>query len=86
MTTTRGLVINLHDANEMREEDRIQEPVLHLPDGSPVFEVWYWHEPMHRWFVLTKNHEDARWAQANCVAYSSPEMLRSKLATLGSNG
>lgn len=38
-----------------RQEEREQPPVIWL-DGDPVFEVWFWHSRLRRWFVLSKSY------------------------------
>lgn len=50
-----GLICNVVDERFDRWEDRQQEPCFHLEDGTPVFEVWYWHKSLRRWFCMTQH-------------------------------
>lgn len=36
-----------------REEARLQIPVFWLDDGHPVYEVWFWHATVRRWFCMS---------------------------------
>jgi len=51
-----GWIINLWDDSQTREVTREQPPVIYLPDGGePVFEVWFWHAQVFRWFVMSRS-------------------------------
>lgn len=54
----KGLVINVANPEGDREVERSQEPCVVLDDGTPVFEVWYWHCDLKRWFVMTNEPGD----------------------------
>jgi hypothetical protein len=47
-----GLIVNTSNAAHNRWEDRDQQPCFYLDDGTPVFEVWYWHKMLKRWFCM----------------------------------
>lgn len=52
----RGLVVNVADPQHDRwvTRDVMREPpVYRLKDGTPVFEVWFWHDRLRRWFVMS---------------------------------
>ena len=84
----RGWIINLHseDPSATREEDHDQEPVIYLPEtGEPVFEVWFWHSTIERWFVMSMN-VDAEMMRQGVVYFHPdeiPDSLRAKMAGLG---
>ena len=33
---------------------------MHLEDGDPVFEVWFWHQGLQRWFVMATQADPLR--------------------------
>lgn len=47
-----GSIINA-TGRELLEVDRQQQPLFCLHDGSPVFEVWFYHRRSGMWFVMT---------------------------------
>ena len=86
--TMRGWIINLHstDPAQTREEERDQEPAIYLPgSGEPVFEVWFWHAQLARWFVMSKRADPLM--QAKGVVYFDPDevadSLRERIRSLG---
>ena len=40
---------------QTRQEFRQQPPVFYL-DADAVFEVWFWHSELRRWFVMSKSY------------------------------
>jgi hypothetical protein len=47
-----GSIINA-TGYEILDVDRAQQPLFCLHDGSPVFEIWFYHRRSTMWFVLT---------------------------------
>lgn len=48
-----GLIINVSKPNHDTWVERNQPPALVLEDGTPIFEVWFYHWTLHRWFVMS---------------------------------
>jgi len=46
-----------------RIEERAQLPVFYLDTGEAVFEVWFWHYPLRKWFCMSA------WADPQMVAH-----------------
>lgn len=51
----KGWIFNYSDADSRysQEVDREQPPVFYTPEGSAVFEVWFWHAQTRRWFAMS---------------------------------
>jgi len=79
-----GLICNVADARWDRWEDRTQEPCFILDDGIPVYEVWFWHTLLKRWFCMTNNPDPSLYAQGVvcfCPA-DVPDRLREQMLSL----
>lgn len=83
-----GLVLNVHDDRlpdgspwRTRFEVRHQPPAFVLDDGFPVYEVWFWHEELRRWFVMSRVY-DARLAAAGVVFFYGIEQLKAWISYL----
>ena len=83
-----GLILNIEDDRlapdspiRTREEDRHQIPVFVLEDGYPVFEVWFWHADLARWFIMTRVYSEAL-AGAGAVLFFGVEQLKAWIAHL----
>jgi hypothetical protein len=76
-----GLIVNMNDPTWDRWEFRDQEPCFEI-DGEPVFEVWYWHEGLKRWFVMSHASDPVMMAQGVVYFRPSevPEQLRERIA------
>jgi len=48
-----GLIINVSNSAYDMWVERDQPPAFVLEDGIPVFEVWFYHKTLHRWFVMS---------------------------------
>ena len=68
MSTMRGLIVNVADEKHDKWVDSPLQPCFYLPDGTPVFEVWFWHRTQGRWFVMT-TADPAGWAAQGVVAF-----------------
>jgi hypothetical protein len=56
-----GWIINLVSDDPPTEQViRSQQPCMHLENGQPVFEVWFWHQGLSRWFVMATQSDPAR--------------------------
>ncbi len=80
----RGWSINVHRPDDTREVDLDQQPVFVLDDGEVVFEVWFWHAPAARWFVMTWL-DDPSLAARGVLCFRPtdvPSVLRARLATM----
>lgn len=64
MAIEQGWIFNTsndaHDRLVARDVTRYP-PAFRLDDGTPVFEVWFWHARVGRWFVMSN--------------YSEPQMI-----------
>lgn len=67
----RGWIVNVSRDDGTREVERDHEPVLRLDDGSPVFEVWFWHAFLRCYFCMTRGPHDPR-SVARGVIYFDP--------------
>lgn len=76
------MILNVSDPAQTREEVRHHEPAFTLADGFPVFEAWFWHSDLNRWFVMSKAF-DPRMAGAGVVYFATLEELRQKIRMLG---
>ena len=60
MATEQGWIFNTsdeaHDRLVERDTSRYP-PAFRLDDGTPIFEVWFWHGRIGRWFVMS-NYSD----------------------------
>lgn len=55
-----GLIVNTANDDYTRFEDRMQQPCFYAgPDETPVFEVWFWHRGINRWFVMSAQSDPA---------------------------
>lgn len=66
----RGLLVNVVDAKHDRYVDRDQVPCFYVDDGTPVFEVWFWHCILKRWFCMSTVSDPKKIAQG--VVYFWP--------------
>lgn len=51
-----GWVINVADQRRSELVERQQTPCFYVKDGAqetPVWEVWFWHGGLQRWFVMS---------------------------------
>ncbi len=82
--TGGGWVINLDRSEETRQEVRAQPPVFFLDDGEPVYEVWFWHPLLKRWFVMSLAPVLALEAQGVVYFHPNevPEALRERVEAL----
>lgn len=68
-----GLILNTsskdHDQWVTRDVGAYP-PAFRLDDGTPIFEVWFWHDTLRRWFVMS-NYSDPRMT-AQGVVYFRP--------------
>lgn len=84
-----GLILNYHDDRlppgspwRTRLETRRQPPVFELaPDSFPVYEVWFWHDELNRWFCMSRCY-DADLARAGVVFFYGMEQLKAWIAYL----
>lgn len=76
-----GLICNAADARWDRWEDRSHDPCFTLKDGTPVFEVWFWHTQLLRWFCMTHNPDPC---PDNAIRFKpgDPTRLRVQMITL----
>jgi hypothetical protein len=56
--------------------------VFSLKSGDPVFEVWFWHSELRRWFVLSRSFNTLLQAQG-IVYFEDPAQLVEKIRALG---
>jgi hypothetical protein len=47
------LIVNVKDPQYDRWVDREQAPCFYTDDGTAVFEVWFWHCLLQRWFCMS---------------------------------
>lgn len=76
----RGWIINVSRADADHEVERNHEPAIVLDDGTLVFEVWFWHQDLRRYFCMTKGPADARMI-AQGVVYFHPDEVPDALRT-----
>lgn len=63
-------------------EVRHQTPVFVLePEGCPVYEVWYWHDELRRWFVMSRVY-NAQLAATGVVFFYGMNQLKAWIAHL----
>jgi hypothetical protein len=72
-----GWIINLCSTADTREEIRQQPPVFYTEQGEPVYEVWFWHSLLRRWFVMSTVRNEEMEAQG--VVYFHPREVPDKL-------
>lgn len=84
----RGLVLNFDNDRlpedhplRTREEERSQLPAFHLEDGYPIFEVWFWHDDLERWFVMSRE-VNARLASTGVIYFFGVPQLKAWIAHL----
>ncbi len=82
-----GLILNVWDDAlpadspwRTREEVRYQPAVFVLPDGCPVWEVWFWQ--MGRWWCMSKSF-DVNLAAQGVIFFDTKEQLAAKIRELG---
>lgn len=73
----RGFIGNISRPDFSRFEDRDQTPVFLDADGTPVFEVWFWHADLRLWFVMS--HAPDAQMQVHGVVYFNPGELPDQL-------
>ena len=79
-----GLIVNVEDSRQDRFEYRDQQECFTV-DGTPVWEVWFWHKTLRRWFVMTCK-PDPRLMSQGVVCFTPgevPDTLRARLQTMG---
>jgi hypothetical protein len=69
----KGWIINLYSLAETREVERFQAPVFFTAQGEAVFEVWFWHALLERWFVMS-TESDAELEQQGAVFFHPREV------------
>jgi len=81
-----GWIIGLWDeylpASLTRQVERKQPPLFFLRGTEPVFEVWFWHIELGRWFVMSKTFDIALKAQG-VVYFDTQADLESAVLALG---
>lgn len=78
-----GLICNVADSTQDRWEERDQEPCFEV-NGHPVWEVWFWHPLLRRWFCMSHEH-DPRMIFQGVVYFRPgevPDQLRERLEYL----
>jgi hypothetical protein len=81
----QGWIVNAADSRYDQEVDREQEPCFYLEDGTPIFEVWFWHAQLGIWFCMAAIEDPAAVAQG--VVYFRPgdvDGLRGRMLSLES--
>ena len=73
----KGWIINLSRPDENKEVERDQPPAITLDDGDVVFEVWFWHSLLRRWFVMSYSPIPALVAQG--VVFFAPDEVPERL-------
>ena len=80
----RGLIINVSDSTYDQWVERDQPPAFTLEDGTPIFEVWFYHWKLKRWFVMAYIFDQRLIDQG--VVYFRPgdiEYLKRRMYELG---
>ena len=77
-----GLILNASDPERTKDDLRYQNPVFVLDDGYPVFEVWFYHWELQRWFVMS-HVTDPALAAAGVVFFATLDQLRQQIRQLG---
>jgi hypothetical protein len=82
-----GWIVNLWDpwlsAPQTRQEMRMQPPLFYL-DEDPVFEVWFWHSELNRWFVMSASYNATLQSQG-VVYFCTIDDLLHAVELLGGN-
>jgi hypothetical protein len=47
-----GWILNATTPEESLLLDRVDQQPLYYSEGVPVFEVWFWHRELRKWFVM----------------------------------
>jgi hypothetical protein len=81
---SKGLIVNVSDSRYDCEVERVQPPVLTLEDGTPVFEVWFYHWVLKRWFVMSYIYDQRMIAQG--IVYFQPGNVEGLKRTMYSMG
>jgi hypothetical protein len=83
-----GLIVNVHDDLlpadspwRTREESRFQPPLFHV-DDLPVYEVWFWHSELRRWFCMSKSY-NVYLARSGVVYFDTKAQLIERIRQLG---
>lgn len=83
-----GLILNVSDdllppgsPFRTHEERRHQPALFVLDDGFPVFEVWFWHERLERWFCMSHSYDLERHRQG-VVYFRTMDDLKAQLGAL----
>lgn len=82
-----GIILNVHDdvlpEGSPWRTRRVacwgHEPVLVLPDGTAVWEVWFWSD--QRWWCFSRAY-DAALARSGVIYFDGLEQLRAQLRVL----
>lgn len=67
-------MLNVADARYdrwIRRDSRAYPPAFRLDDGTAVYEVWFWHSILRRWFVMSHYSDAAMIKQG--VVYFRPD-------------
>lgn len=75
-----GLILNVHDDLlpadspwRTRWEER-RQPAVFCIDGVPVYEVWFWHTELRRWFCMSKSY-NRQLAYQGVIYFDTKEQL-----------
>ena len=79
------MIVNVADASQDRWVDSTQTPCFYLGDGTAVFEVWFWHRKISRWFVMTTADAQA-FVKQGVVAFWPGDIAGLKKAIDASTG
>lgn len=77
-----GWIINVSREDGTHEVERDHAPAIVLDDGSLVFEVWFWHQTLRRYFCMTGGpHDVSRIAQGVVYFHPTdvPNVLRERI-------
>lgn len=59
-----------------------RQPPLFYVDDEPVYEVWFWHGELSRWFVMSTTY-DAGLFRQGVVYFDSVDSLKAWIRALG---
>lgn len=82
-----GWVINVADQRRSVLVERQQTPCFYVQDGAeevPVWEVWFWHRGISKWFVMS-TVVDFNMVKAG-VSYFWPGDIAALRSTIASQG
>jgi hypothetical protein len=76
--------LDLREPAYNRIEERDQQPIFYNAETEAVFEVWFFHRPLQRWFVMSAEANPQLEAQGVVFFHPSevPEQLRARVHAL----